>query len=71
MKHTRKIILGYLVLVGMQFVGAGCVAEVGGGGVAYGPDIWVHDDVWVDGGGRGWYGGHSGGYVHPGGGWRR
>jgi hypothetical protein len=71
MKHTRKILIGYLVLVGMQFAISGCVAEAGGGGVVYGPDVWVHDDVWVDGGGRGWFGGHSGGYVHPGGGWHR
>jgi hypothetical protein len=31
--------------------------------------VWFRDDVWVDGGGRGWYGGHGNeGYVHPGGG---
>lgn len=68
MKHARKILLGYLLVAGIEFIGAGCVAEVGdGGGVVYGPDVWVHDDVWLNGGGRGWYGGH-GGYVHPGGG---
>jgi hypothetical protein len=71
MKHTRKILLGYLVLTGAQFLFTSCVGpdDVGGGGVYYGPDVWFHDDVWLDGGGRGWYGGHHGGYVHPGGGW--
>jgi hypothetical protein len=66
MKHAKKILASSLVLILLQIVGAGCVGYVGGGGG--GP--WVHDDVWIDGGGRGWYGG-GGGYVHPGGGWRR
>jgi hypothetical protein len=69
MKHTRSILLGFLFVIAAQVAGTGCVGYVGGGGVAYGPDVWVHDDAWVDGGGRGWYGG-GGGYVHPGG-WHR
>ncbi len=75
MKHTRKILLLSLMLVGMPFVWNGCVGYVGGGGGGgyYGPrGVWFQDDVWVDGGGRGWYGGHGGGGgVHPGGGGRR
>jgi predicted enzyme related to lactoylglutathione lyase len=75
MKHTRKILLLSLMLVGMPFVWNGCVGYVGGGGGGgyYGPSgVWFQDDVWVDGGGRGWYGGHGGGGgVHPGGGGRR
>jgi hypothetical protein len=70
MKHLNKIILGSLLLAGLQF-GAltGCVgsASVGTGyyGGYYGGP-WVHDDVVVVGGGRGFYGGDRG-YVHPGG----
>jgi len=74
MKHTRKILLSSLLVIAAQFAATGCVGYVGGGGgggVVYGPDIWVHDGGWVDGGGRGWYGGHSGAYVHPGGGGHR
>ncbi len=61
------------MLIGSLAIWTGCVGVVGdGGGVAYGGGPWFHDDVWVDGGGRGWYGGHDGGhdrgYVHPGGG---
>ena len=66
MKHTRNTLLFLLMLGGVQLAWTGCVGYVGGGdGGAYG-NVWFHDDVWVDGGGRGWYGGH-GGYVHPGG----
>lgn len=73
MKHTAKILLGSLSIIAMQFAGSGCVGPGGGdgGGVAYGTDVWVHDGTWVDGGGRGWFGGHGGGaYVHPSGGGR-
>ena len=70
MKHTRSIFLGFLMVAAAQFVGSGCVGYVGddGGdyGVVYGgPDVWVHDDVWLNGGGRGWYGHDRGAYVHP------
>jgi len=68
MRHTRKILLGLVMVIGLQFAGSGCVGYVDGGGVYYGPDVWVHDDVWIDGGGRGWYD-HDRGYVHPG--WHR
>jgi hypothetical protein len=71
MKHTKNYIFALLLLVGGLQLGSltGCVGYVGGGGVYYGGDPWFHDDV-IIGGGRGWYG-HGGGYVHPGGGWRR
>ncbi len=69
MKHARKTLLSALALLGLQLAFAGCVGEVQGGGVEYGGGPWFHDDVWVDGG-PGWYG-RGGGYVHPGGGWRR
>ncbi len=68
MKHTRNILLGSLLVVAAQLAGSGCVGYVGdggGGGVVYGPDVWVGGGGWVDGGGRGWYGRSSGGYVHP------
>lgn len=71
MKHTQKILLGSLLIVGLQFAWTGCIGP-GGGAVVYGGGPWFGDGVWVDGGGRGWYGGHGGGaYVHPGGGGRR
>jgi hypothetical protein len=61
MKHSRKILLGAFLLLALQ-AWTGCIVPGGGGG-----GVWFHDDVWVDGGGRGWYGGHGGGaYVHPG-----
>jgi hypothetical protein len=69
MKASHKLLLGLLIVLGAQLAGSGCVGYVGGGGG--GGDVWVHDDVWVDGGGRGWYGHGGAGYVHPGGGWRR
>src|SRR5208282_449728 len=72
MKHTRKFLLGSLILVGLRFAGTGCIGPGdGGGGVVYGGGgPWFGDGVWVDGGGRGWYGGRGGGsaYVHPSGG---
>jgi hypothetical protein len=69
MKTTRKILLGSLILIGLQFAWTGCVVPVGGAGVIYGGNPWFQDDVWLDGGGRGWYGGNGGGaYVHPNGG---
>jgi hypothetical protein len=72
MKHTRKILLFSLMLIGMSFAWNGCIGVVGDGGGYGGGGVWFHDDAWVDGGGRGWYGGHGGGaYVHPGGRGRR
>jgi hypothetical protein len=73
MKHSNKYIFGALLLIGFQLASmTGCVGGyVGtGGGVYYGGDPWIHNDVIISDGGRGWYGGH-GGYVHPGGGGRR
>jgi hypothetical protein len=69
MKHTRHILLFSLILIGMPFAWNGCVGYVGDGGGGYeSGGVWFHDDVWVDGGGRGWYGGHGGdAYAHPGG----
>jgi hypothetical protein len=69
MKHTRKILLSTLILIGLQFGLTACVGPGGGGAVVYGGGPWFGDGVWIDGGGRGWYG-NGGGYVHPGG-WRR
>jgi len=67
MKPSRKVLLCSLAIVAVQLAVSGCVGPVEGGGVVYGGGgLWFHDDVWVDGGGRGWYGGHGGGaYVHP------
>jgi len=63
MKHSRLVLLGSLLLIGLQLAGTGCVVPGRGG---------FRNEVWLDGGGRGWYGGHGGGaYVHPGGGGRR
>jgi hypothetical protein len=67
-KTTRNILLLSLVLTGLQFAWTGCVGVVGvDGGVVYGDGPWFREGPWLDGGGRGWYGGHRGGYVHPGG----
>jgi hypothetical protein len=73
MKTTYKIILGSLVLMGLQFAWSGCVADVGveggGGGVYYGGGPWFNDGPWIDGGY--WHGGgrgggdRGGGYIHP------
>lgn len=71
MKRTRRLLLLALVLAAMPFAWSGCVGYVGGGGDYYSGGVWFHDDVWVDGGGRGWYGRHDGAYIHPGGRYRR
>jgi hypothetical protein len=52
MKNLKKILLGTLVLFGLQFGLGGCVAEVGGPGY-YGGGPWYHDGPWLDGGGWG------------------
>jgi hypothetical protein len=67
MKHTRNIFLGSFLVVAALMAGSGCVgyADEGGGAVVYGPDVWVSGGGWIDGGGRGWYGRHDGGYAHP------
>jgi hypothetical protein len=59
MKHSRKFLIGSLLLFSLLFAWTACIVPVGGGG----------GGGWRDGGGRGWYGGHEGGgYIHPGGG---
>jgi hypothetical protein len=74
MKHTRKIFLGSLIIVGLSFGLGGCIADGYVGvseGVYYGPryrDPWFRDDPWVDG--HRWYGEPRGGanigiYIHP------
>jgi len=71
MKHLRKVLLGSLFAIAMPFAWTGCVGYAGDAGVVVygGGGPWFHDGGWVDGGGRGWYGGHGGdAYVHPGGG---
>ncbi len=58
-----------LMLAGLPLAWMGCVGPGGGGEVVYGGGTWFGDGAWVDGGGRGWDGGHDDrGYVHPGGG---
>jgi hypothetical protein len=71
MKPTRKILLGSLILVGLQFGLGSCLTGPSGRtGVYYGPqpDPWFRDDSWVDG--HRWYGGPHvdttiGIYIHP------
>ncbi len=71
MKSFRQIILGSLLLVGLQFTLSSCVTDAYvGTGVYYGPrrDPWFHDDPWMDG--HRWYGEPRGGvdvgiYLHP------
>jgi hypothetical protein len=71
MKPTRKIFLGALILIGLQFALSSCLTGVDvGTGVYYGPrrDPWFHDDAWVDG--HRWYGEPRGGasvgvYLYP------
>jgi len=72
MKSISKILLSSLFLVSLAFVWTGCVGEVGvRGGGYYGGGPWYHEDIWLDGGGRGWYGHGGGAYVYPGRGHRR
>ena len=69
MKPTRKILLGSLILAGLQFGLSSCVTDgYVGTGVYYGPhrDPWFHDDPWMDG--HRWYGGppvQTEIYIHP------
>jgi hypothetical protein len=56
MKNTKKILLGTLILVGLQFGLFGCIVPVGGRGGG-----WYHDGPWMDGG----RGGFGHGDVHP------
>ena len=67
MKPTRKILLGSLILVGLQIGLSSCVTD---DSVYYGPhrDPWFRDDSWVDG--HRWYGGPRANtnvqvYIHP------
>jgi hypothetical protein len=71
MKHLPIILLGCLLLTGVQFALSGCVAEgYANDGVYYGShrDPWFHDDPWMDGGRR-WYRDDTGPgmeiYIHP------
>jgi hypothetical protein len=71
MKPLHKILLGALLLSGLQFAFSGCVAGGSVGvseGVYYGPNYggpWFHDGPWMDGR-RGYRdGGHVGVYIHP------
>ena len=58
MKNIKKILLGVLVLVGLQFGLTGCLVGRGGHG---GGGLWFHDGPWMDGG----RGGFAHGDVHP------
>jgi hypothetical protein len=56
MKTARKILLGSLILAGLQFGLSSCVLNRSTGtGVYYGPerDAWFQDDLWMDG--HRWY----------------
>ena len=50
MKHLSKILLGGLLLTGLQFPFSGCASDASvSGAVYYGPhyrDPWFHDDPW-------------------------
>ncbi len=66
MKTIQKLILTALVVSGLQFGLAGCVAEVGVEGEYRGGGPWYHDGPWMDGGR--WGGGPRGGVgieLHP------
>ena len=70
MKPAQKILLGALLLTGLQFGLGGCVADGyvrGRGYYGPGPGPWFHDDPWMDG--DRWYGEPRGGrigiYLHP------
>ena len=72
MKHLCTILLGSLLLSGLQFALTGCIADgYASGSVYYGPDHrdpWFHDGPWIDGGrGYGDRGGRGGGdvYISP------
>jgi hypothetical protein len=60
MKHLKKILLGTLVLFGLQWGLVGCLVGVGPGGRG-GGGVWFHDGPWMDGG----RGGFAHGDVHP------
>jgi hypothetical protein len=65
MKNIKTILLGLLILSGLQLGLGGCVAEVSGRGYSDGGP-WYHDGPWMDGGR--WGGGPRGGVaidVHP------
>jgi hypothetical protein len=59
MKNIKKILLGTLVLFGLQFGLIGCL--VGDGGRHEGGGVWFHDGPWMDGG----RGGYGHGDIHP------
>jgi hypothetical protein len=65
MKTTYKIVLTALVLSGVQFVLAGCVADVGVEGGYRGGGPWYHDGGWMDGGRWGGPRGGVGIDLHP------
>lgn len=68
-KHTIDILFGTVIIAGCTLAWSGCVASADVVEPAGYGGVWFHDDAWVDGGGRGWYGGHDDrGYVHPSGG---
>ncbi len=61
MKNIRKILLGALILVGLQFVLIGCLVGVGVRGGRGGGGVWFQDGPWMDGG----RGGYGHGDIHP------
>ena len=71
MKPTHKILLGFLLLAGLQFGLTSCLTDSSvASGVYYGPqsDPWFRDDPWMDG--HEWYRGPPVTpdveiYIHP------
>lgn len=60
MKTIKKILLGTLLLVGLQFGLIGCLVGGDGRRDVHG-GVWFHDGPWMDGG----RGGFGHGEVHP------
>ena len=58
MKNIKKILLGTLILAGLQFGLFGCLVGVG----VRGEGGWGHDGRWMDGGHGGFHEVHPGGY---------
>jgi peptidoglycan hydrolase-like protein with peptidoglycan-binding domain len=49
MKNIKKILLGTVILAGVQFGLGGCIADVESRGY-YRRDPWYNDGPWMDGG---------------------
>jgi hypothetical protein len=70
MKSIRNILLGSLLLAGLQFGLGGCVSDgYVSTGVYYGPRPWFHEGPWIEGRGgyyeRDHYRGGGDVYISP------